>query len=191
MGGRLTPAEQVMDWLVSHEVPATIFPTGLTGSTTAAGRRVLSIVHDHPDLFGLGNHSWDHPRCTNLTPAQVAQQLRRTELAVAPIAGRTTRPWFRPPYGAVDDELLDVTGASGWSITVTWDVTTNDYTPPSDGGPTTGELVDRILSRVKAGSIVLLHLGGYRTRQALPAIVAGIRERGLELVTLDRLVGTD
>jgi peptidoglycan/xylan/chitin deacetylase (PgdA/CDA1 family) len=191
MGGRMKPAEQIMGWLVDHEIPATIFPTGSTGSTTAAGRRVLGIIREHANLFGLGNHSWDHPRCTRLTPAQVDRQLRRTEDAVAPLAGQSTRPWFRPPYGAVDQQLLDAVGASGWAITVKWDVTTNDYVPPDEGGPTTDELVDRILSRVRGGSIVLLHLGGYRTRQALPAIVAGIRERGLELVTLDRLLGIE
>ena len=70
-------------------------------------------------------------------------------------------------------------------------MTTDDYVPPADGGPNTQQLVDRILSRVKGGSIVLLHLGGYRTRQALPRIVAGLRDRGLEPVRLDQLFRLD
>jgi peptidoglycan/xylan/chitin deacetylase (PgdA/CDA1 family) len=191
MGGRLTPAESIIEWLAANRVPATVFPTGRTGSTTQTGRRVLELIREHPSLFDLGNHSWDHPRFTTLTRAQVESQLKRTEDAVTPLAGETTRPWFRPPYGAVDDDALESVGAAGWAVTVRWDVTTDDYVPPADGGPNTQQLVDRILSRVKGGSIVLLHLGGYRTRQALPRIVAGLRDRGLEPVRLDQVFRLD
>jgi peptidoglycan/xylan/chitin deacetylase (PgdA/CDA1 family) len=191
MGGRLTPAESIIEWLMANGVPATVFPTGMTGSTTQPGHRVLELIRQHPDLFDLGNHSWDHPRFTTLTRAQVASQLRRTDEAVARLAGQTSRPWFRPPYGAVDEDVLEAVGATGWSITVKWDVTTDDYVAPRDGGPTTDQLVERILSRVRGGSIVLLHLGGYRTRQALPQIVAGLRDRGLQPVRLDQLFDLD
>ncbi len=38
MGGRLDPALEIVDWLIAHEVRATIFPTGKSGSETATGR---------------------------------------------------------------------------------------------------------------------------------------------------------
>jgi len=74
---------------------------------------------------------------------------------------------------------------------VTWDVVTTDYVPPSQGGPTPSELREQVLDRAQAGSIVVLHLGGYPTYAALPAIVAGLRARGLEPVTLDELLRLD
>src|SRR5437870_5264416 len=68
MGGRLDPAVQIMDWLIANDVKATIFPTGVMG-TTAIGRQVLARVKAHPDLFAVGNHSWDHPDFRNLDAA--------------------------------------------------------------------------------------------------------------------------
>src|SRR5438093_8552538 len=88
MGGRLDPAVQIMDWLVANDVKATIFPTGVMG-TTAIGRQVLALVKAHPDLFAVGNHSWDHPDFRNLDAAAIATQLTRCEKAVAPLAGHS------------------------------------------------------------------------------------------------------
>ena len=69
-----------------------------------------------------------------------------------------------------------------------WDTTTADYLPVSDGGPTVSELVHDVLSQVRPGSIVIMHLGGYSTYKALPAIVNGLRAKGLEPVTLTSLL---
>jgi hypothetical protein len=43
---------------------------------------------------------------------------------------------------------------------------------------------------VRAGSIVLMHLGGYETSDALPGIVDGLAADGLTPVTLATLLGT-
>jgi peptidoglycan/xylan/chitin deacetylase (PgdA/CDA1 family) len=189
MGGRVTPAVAIMDWLIGAAIPATIFATGATGSLTPEGGQVLGLVTAHPELFEVGNHSWDHPRFVGLTAEEIADQLERTDTALSDITGVTTRPWFRPPYGSTDATVQAAVGAAGWALTVRWDVVTTDYLPKSQGGPTTQELVDQVLSRAKNGSIVIMHLGGYRTLDALPAIVAGLRDRGLEPATLGTLLG--
>jgi peptidoglycan/xylan/chitin deacetylase (PgdA/CDA1 family) len=189
MGGRLDPAIQIMDWLIANKVKATVFPTGKTGTTTDAGLAVLARVGAHPDLFDLANHSWDHPTFTELSAAQMADQLQRTEDAVAPIVGRTTRPWFRPPYGAWTYEVRVGVGQAGWAYIVMWDIDTIDWRPTSDGGPTAADIETKVLSRAQGGSIVLMHLGGWHTLEALPGILAGLRERGLEPVRLSDLIG--
>ncbi|GIW20672.1 MAG: hypothetical protein KatS3mg065_0968 [Chloroflexota bacterium] len=189
MGGRLDPALDIMDWLIANGVPATIFPTGKIASTTAVGRAVIERAAAHPDLFRVGNHSWDHPNFTTLTAAQMVDQLERTEAVIEPITGRSTRPWFRPPYGAQNATVRAAVGGAGWSYTVMWDIDTIDWKPESDGGPTTDDIVAKVLSRVQGGSIVLMHLGGYHTLEALPRIVEGLRERGLVPVTLDTMFG--
>ncbi len=189
MGGRLDPALDIMDWLIANDVAATIFPTGKVASTTAVGRAVIERAAAHPDLFSVGNHSWDHPNFTTLTPTQMVDQLERTEAVVEPLTGRSTRPWFRPPYGAQNAVVRAAVGAAGWSYTVMWDIDTIDWKPEADGGPTTDDIVAKVLSRVQGGSIVLMHLGGYHTLEALPRIVEGLRERGFVPVTLDRMFG--
>ena len=47
----------------------------------------------------------------------------------------------------------------------------------------------KVLDKAQAGSIVLMHLGGYETLEALPRVVDGLREAGFDLVTLDELLG--
>lgn len=189
MGGRLDPALGIVDWLVAHGVHATVFSTGASGSGTDIGQTVLGRLAAHPDLFSVGNHSWDHPDFTKLSAAAIADQLDRTEAAIAPLVGRSTQPFFRPPYGAVSTAVRTAVGAAGWRYTVMWDVDTIDWKPESDGGPSTDDIVAKVIARAKGGSIVLMHLGGYHTLDALPRIVDGLRARGLEPVTLERLLG--
>lgn len=189
MGGRLTPAIAIVQWLIDHEVHATIFPTGKTGSTTDTGREVLALVAAHPELFDVGNHSWSHPYFTKLTASQISWQLRTTEAAIAPLAGQTTNPWFRPPYGAVNATVQAAVGAAGWRSVIKWDVDTIDWKPIADGGPTAAQIVAKIEARAQGGSIVLMHLGGYETLKALPGILAAVEAKSLEPATLGELLG--
>jgi peptidoglycan/xylan/chitin deacetylase (PgdA/CDA1 family) len=189
MGGRLDPALAIMDWLIANRVPATIFPTGKSGTETEIGRKVLERVRDHPELFVIANHSWDHADFTTLSEAQIADQLQRTEDALLKATGQSTKPWFRPPYGAWNKAVRDAVGKAGWKYTVMWDIDTIDWRPTSEGGPTALDIEAKVLSRAQGGSIVLMHLGGWHTLEALPGIVKGLRTLGLEPVTLDDMFG--
>jgi len=188
MGGRLDPAVQIVQWLADHGVHATLFPTGSSGTTTALGRQALQLAATRPDLFDIGNHSWDHPDFTGLTATQMADQLRRTESAVVNLIGQSTKPWFRPPYGAWTYAVRVGVGAAGWSRLVMWDIDTLDWKPESDGGPTAGDIVTKVVSQAKGGSIVLMHLGGYNTLDALPGILSGLQGKGLQPVTLAEML---
>jgi peptidoglycan/xylan/chitin deacetylase (PgdA/CDA1 family) len=189
MGGRLDPAVQIVQWLIDHHVHATVFPTGQMGTTTE-GRAALALVDAHPELFDVGNHSWNHPDFTTLSAAEMASQLTRTETAIRPLVGQTTKPWFRPPYGAYDASVRAGVGAAGWRYLVMWDVDTLDWKPESQGGPTTADIVAKIQARAQSGSIVLMHLGGYHTLEALPGILAAVEAKGLQPSTLGELLGS-
>jgi polysaccharide deacetylase 2 family uncharacterized protein YibQ len=45
-----------------------------------------------------------------------------------------------------------------------------------------------VLANARGGSIVLMHLGGYNTLDALAAIVAGLRDRGFELARVSEVL---
>jgi peptidoglycan/xylan/chitin deacetylase (PgdA/CDA1 family) len=190
MGGRLTPAVAIVTWLIDHHVHATIFPTGVAGSTTVQGEAALALVKAHPELFDVGNHSWDHPDFTTLTRAQMVQEITTTEMAIAPLVGQTTKPWFRPPFGALNGAVQLGVAAAGWQRVVMWDVDTIDWKPESDGGPTTAAIVAKVGANTQAGSIVLMHLGGYNTLDALPGILAAVQAKGLQPATLGELLGS-
>ena len=189
MGGRTDPAVAIVDWLIEHDVPATIFPTGEVLSGTPPGRAVMARIAAHPDLFAVGNHTWDHPDLRTLDAAAVVDQLTRSEDAVENAIGRSTKPFFRPPYGGHDAEVRAAAGSAGWAYTVLWDIDTLDWRATADGGPTAEDIAAKVLSRAEGGSIVLMHLGGYHTLDALPGIVSGLRDRGLVPVTLPVMLG--
>jgi peptidoglycan/xylan/chitin deacetylase (PgdA/CDA1 family) len=70
-----------------------------------------------------------------------------------------------------------------------WDIDTIDWRPTSEGGPTRTDIEAKVLSRAEGGSIVLMHLGGWHTLEALPGILAGLQTRGLEPVRLSEMIG--
>ena len=189
MGGRTESATSIMGWLRDHKVPATVFLTGSSVDSAAAAREVISIVNARADLYDLGNHSYSHPDMTDFTAAQVADQLRRAEVAIARYAAQSPRPLFRPPYGAWNSQVLVGAGSAGYRWTVLWDVDTLDWKPIADGGPTATQIVQKVIGNALGGSIVLMHLGGYETLNALPGIVDGLHARGFTLVTLAALIG--
>jgi peptidoglycan/xylan/chitin deacetylase (PgdA/CDA1 family) len=188
MGGRLDPAVDIVQWLIDHETHATLFPTGKAGTTTDLGRQALLLAASRPDLFVLGNHSWDHPDFTTLTAAKMATQLTSTETAVHDLIGMTTKPYFRPPYGAWTYAVRVGVGAAGWHDLVMWDVDTIDWKATADGGPTAADIVAKVATKAQGGSIVLMHLGGWHTLEALPGILQSLESSGLRPVTLTELL---
>lgn len=191
MGGRVGDPVAIVDWLVGHGVHASIFMTGAMADSRAtdAGRRVLAIVDAHPDSLTLGNHSYTHRDFRTLIAAEIRDELDRTEAALARSCHQDPRPFFRPPNGGVDADVLAAVGAAGYARTVTWDVDTIDWRPIANDppGPTADQIVSKVLAHARNGSIVLMHLGGYETFAALPGIVDGLHDRGFDLVTLDEL----
>jgi peptidoglycan/xylan/chitin deacetylase (PgdA/CDA1 family) len=193
MGGRIGDALAIVAWLVDHDAHATVFMTGAMADNknTDAGRQVLAIVDAHPELFTLGNHSYTHRDFRTLSSSQIRDELRRTEAAITPYCSQDPRPFFRPPNGGYDADVLAAVGAAGYRYTVTWDVDTIDWRPIKNDppGPTADQIVAKVLANAQAGSIVLMHLGGYETFEALPRIVGGLMDAGYELVTLEEMFG--
>ena len=191
MGGRVDPALDIMAWLSVHQVQATIFMTGAMAENvnTDTGRQVLQIVNSHPELFDLGNHSYSHPDFRELTRAGMAAELSRTEAAIAKYTTRNPRPYFRPPFGGQDAAVVAGVAAAGYPATVMWDVDTIDWMPEADGGPTADEIVAKVAAKAQGGSIILMHLGGYNTFEALPRIVGALRANGLEPARLSDVIG--
>jgi peptidoglycan/xylan/chitin deacetylase (PgdA/CDA1 family) len=193
MGGRVGDALAIVAWLVDRNVHATVFMTGAMAENrnTDAGRQVLAIIDAHPGLFSLGNHSYTHRDFRTLSASAIRDELRRTEAAMAPYCSQNPRPFFRPPNGGYNADVLAAVGAAGYRFTVTWDIDTIDWRPIKNDppGPTADQIVAKVLGSAQDGSIVLMHLGGYETFEALPRIVAGLGADGYNLVTLDELIG--
>jgi peptidoglycan/xylan/chitin deacetylase (PgdA/CDA1 family) len=178
----------------SPDYTATILTTLEGTHTPATFFLVGSNVQRHPDLvqrevgdgFTLGIHTWDHPDMTALSPQQREWELAATAQAIHTVVGADyCLPFWRPPFGAYNDALLSQTLALGLS-TVTWDLDPQDWSAPG-----VKVIVNRVLSAVHPGAIILLHDGylfRWQTAQALPLIIKGLKRRGYIPVTLPVLL---
>ena len=188
LGGRTAPNAAVVSWLVEHKVPATIFATGDAASTDA-GKQALALVAAHPELLSIGNLTMDGRSLPGLPEPTVGDQITRAESVLAGLVGRSPKPLFRPPFGSQDRDVRHAAAGVGYGYTILWDVDALDWKGTATGGPTADDIVSKVLSRVQGGSIVALNTGGEETLQALPAIVAGLSDKGLIPVTLTQLLG--
>jgi peptidoglycan/xylan/chitin deacetylase (PgdA/CDA1 family) len=149
------------------------------------------LAEANPDLvrrelrlgMSVGNHSYNHPEVPPFD--QLPPRLLGDEIALGGqvLSRLGARPrLFRPPGGSSSPALVRAAAALGQRV-VLWSVDPADWSP----GSSAKEITKRVLSAVRPGSIVILHDGGgdrSATLAALPAIVRGIRHRGLHLVAL-------
>jgi peptidoglycan/xylan/chitin deacetylase (PgdA/CDA1 family) len=203
MGGRLDPALDIMAFLIANEVCTTLFPTGAM-SETPTGQQVLALVADHPELFELGNHTMHHcnlrdgglgspteaPCQTGGPPNQDFVAAELTDAAAILEAGsdQDPVPYWRPPYGAYTPEVLATAAEEGYTKTIMWSDDTIDWRPLSEGGPTAEQIASSVVTSAGSGSIILMHLGGYETLDALEIMVPALRERGLLLTSVSDLL---
>ncbi len=159
-------------------VKGTFFCNGVNvRSNPTAARRTVAEGHT------IGSHTWAHPWMTKTGAAEQRSQIRGDREIWWSVARASPAPFFRPPYGDVDQGVRNAAGAEGMAWTVMWDVDPSDYLKPP-----VGVLVDRVVSKARPGSIIVLHVEA-NTAAAVPGMVRGLRARGLEPVSLDELFG--
>ncbi len=171
----------ILSTLEQTHTPATFFVVG-----ASAQSRPNLIAREAADGFAIGNHTWDHPYMTKLTPVQRAWELSSTAQAIHTALGpHYCVPYWRPPFDDWNGAVFAQTQAMGLT-TVTWNVDPQDWSEPG-----VSVIVQRVLSAAQPGSIILLHDGYYnrwQTARALPQIIQGLHARGLIPVTLPHLL---
>ena len=83
----------------------------------------------------IANHTYSHLDPRTLTDEQLINELSRTETIIQGIAGISTKPYWRPPFGAQDNHVLNVAVAQGYR-SIYWTLDSLD----SVGQPKTPEL---------------------------------------------------
>ena len=202
MGGRLDPGIDILNLLIANQVCVTIFPTGAMAQT-AEGQEVMTLIKANPALFEIGNHTMHHcdlvlggggspttAPCAGVTPTAdfIRQELTDAAVILAQLSGQQPVPYWRPPYGSVNQAVRDAAASAGYTKTFMWDIDTIDWKPIADGGPTAQQIATKVISNAQDGSIVLMHLGGYETLDALRIMIPGLRDRGFLLTSLSDLL---
>ena len=173
--------DRVLDVLAEQRVTATFFCVGRNAQRhPALLRRIAAEGH------AVGSHSMTHPHPRGLSPAQVREEYDTGRRAVEQALGaRVTL--FRPPHGHLSLRTAATLRAHRPWL---WSCDPEDWRPGAARGH-----VEQVAGGAAPGDVVLLHdwveqpegpqaLDRSATVEALPAIVAAVRARGLELVGL-------
>lgn len=178
-GSTAVSAPGILQALRNHKIRSTFFLTSpWTESFPSLARQIAADGHE------VGNHTVSHPDMTQLSEAAMRSELTRAEAAIIRDTGLNPRPLWRPPYGSYNNNVLRVAGDVGYPWTVMWDIDTIDWQHPS-----AQVIVDRVLSRVQPGSIVLMHMGGNNTAAAVAQMLPALEQRGYMMVTVGEVLG--
>jgi peptidoglycan-N-acetylglucosamine deacetylase len=178
-GPNPTYTPQVLAILQQYKIKATFF---CVGNLAQAYPSLVKQEYDAGHI--VGNHTWGHPNMPSLSIASIIWQLTAAGDAIQHATG--VRPnLFRPPYGAVDNDVLTYANYFGLTV-IQWNVDPRDWSRPG-----VNVIYARVLAQASAGSIILLHDGGgdrSQTVAALPMIIEWFQKHGLHFVTIPRLV---
>ena len=134
---------EVLDILEEHKVPASFFVIGqnINESTAKQMTRAISLGCE------IQNHSLTHTFMTQLSPEQIADEVRRTDELIEQYTG--IRPWlFRPPYIDHNESMHQTIGH-----TFICGVGCLDW----EAERSAQQRFDDLMSQVKDGDIILLH----------------------------------
>ncbi|MFS0912293.1 polysaccharide deacetylase family protein [Microbacterium sp. 179-I 3D2 NHS] len=168
----LTP--QFLDVLRDQHSAATFFMLGQNAqSFPDTVRRVAAEGHE------IANHTWNHPYLTQLTRADIESQLGRTAALLRELSGQPVK-MFRPPGGFVDANVVAIAAQPA----ILWSVDTRDWAHPADG-----DLTRYAIETPDVSTILLMHDIQAGSARVFGDVVAGLRDRGLTLVTVSALFG--
>lgn len=140
----------LMDYLIEHRIPATLFMSGKWMATHEQEVRNLVDI----GLFEIGTHGNIHAHL----PVHDAQAQRDEILGPVTIlrkryAHKTSL--FRPPYGEYKDVTVQVVKALGLQF-IQWNIESGDPDPALS----TEQILTRVTQRAKPGSIIVFHANG-------------------------------
>ncbi|WP_026926608.1 polysaccharide deacetylase family protein [Granulicoccus phenolivorans] len=167
---------KVVDAFVKENSGATFFMIGQSlQANKAIGKNSASSGME------MAAHSWTHPDLARISPDKLNTEVTKTSAQMNDIFGR--KPMLvRPPFGSHNDRVDKVIGDDGASV-MQWSVDTLDWQTKS----TPKTEASALGAGSKGGEIVLMHDIHPTTVDAVPAIVKGMKDKGVRMVTLSEL----
>lgn len=179
-GASSAPTPAILRTLREAGVRATMFMTA-----DFVERNPELVVQMARDGHEFGNHSATHPDMTKLSAQAIVAELDRLEASVQALTGKSTRPWFRPPFGASDDRLVGIVAEQGY-YTIMWTADSADWRDDVSSSTVQG----RLLAHASPGAILIQHLGSPQSAQVLPEVLRLLKAKGASFGTLSQVLGT-
>ena len=179
-GSNAAGVPKILGALRARHAAATFFLAGEWAEAYPVKARQIASA------YPVGNHTKSHPHLTRLSDAAVRAEIRLGASVIRTVTGVVTKPLFRFPYGDRNVRTLALADSLGYG-SVAWTVDTLGWKGRTAGG--TRAIVSRVLSHLKPGEIVLMHVGAANDgstldADALPTLLRAITARGYGFTTL-------
>jgi peptidoglycan/xylan/chitin deacetylase (PgdA/CDA1 family) len=169
---------RLLDEIANGQAHVTVLAVGtwLTAQPHLA-RRIVAAGHE------LGNHTQHHGDIKRMSAARAHAEINDCARALRSVTGSIGR-WFRPSQTQYATSMIkDQARRVGYASCLSYDVDSLDFTDPGADA-----VVANTLKAVGNGSIVSLHFGHAGTVTAMAPLLRGLRDRGLQPVTVSELV---
>ena len=171
--------EELIKILKKHAAKATFFIVG-----DWAERFPESVKAFHNAGHTIANHSDTHKAFSKCSREEIQNEIINCNKKLETITGDKVT-LLRAPSGDYTDQSMEVAKALEME-TIQWNVDSLDYT-----GLSVDEIVQRVLSRIENGSIVLFHNGVENTAEALDKILTELEKQGYSFVSVNDLIYKD
>lgn len=168
--------DSILSTLDEYSVRATFF---FLGSWAQSNHEKVSKIYSAG--HELGNHSYSHNDLPSMSYDDILLDIQKCNETIRNITG-VTPTLFRAPSGSYDNKTVSAAENLGMK-TIQWDVDSIDWKNIS-----ADEIVDRVTSLVKSGSVIQLHTGTEHTAEALPDILSYLKKNGYTCVTVGELI---
>jgi len=167
----------ILDTLRKEDVKATFFIVGQWAEKFPdTVRAIAKEGHD------VANHSYSHLRMGVLSKDRIRNEISKCSEKQGELSGRKV-DLFRAPYGDYSNDVISVARDLG-HFTIQWNVDSLDWKP----GMSRNEILNRVVSRVKPGSIILFHNDTPHTASLLPEIISSLKRKGYSFLPVSQLI---
>ena len=169
--------QQLINILGEYNVPATFFVVGAWVDKYPESVKALSDAGHQ-----IQNHSNTHPHLPQLSKGQIADEIKACNDKIKSVTG-VEPTLLRPPYGDYNNSVIETLDELEM-YTIQWDVDSLDWKENA----TAQSICNRVVKKVKNGSIVLFHNDADHTPEALPTILKTLKDEGYEFVFISDLI---
>lgn len=168
--------EELIKILKKHNAKATFFIVG-----DWAEKFPESVKAFHNAGHTVANHSDTHKAFSKCSREEIKEEIENCNKKLEEITEDKVT-LLRAPSGDYTVQSLEVAKSLEMQ-TIQWNVDSLDYT-----GLSVDEIVQRVLSRIENGSIVLFHNGVENTAEALDLILTELSSQGYTFISVDDLI---
>ncbi len=168
---------EILNTLEKHKVKSTFF---LTGKWVESNPYLVYMMNKAG--HEIYNHTYNHPYLTSLNEEEIKNELNLMDQALYRVIGKSSKPYFRPPYGDRDERVKFIAASEGYQ-SVFWTTDAMDWLELS-GGETNDSVINRINVNLRPGAIYLMHIGDKITGEILDKVLTDIQNLGYEIVPL-------